>query len=478
MSKVNNFLPIVVDLDKTLIETDMLYESIVEYIRNNPIRIFSILSWITEGKGAFKRKLAEKVQPEIETIPINLPFVKFLKQKKQKGHPIYLATATDEILARKVANRFNGLFDDVMGSNGTINLKGPNKAVFLKKRFPDGFIYAGDSKADLKVWKDASGIITVNMSNKTLAKARCINEPIAIFEPKYLTFIKPFLRVLRLHQWSKNALLFVPLILGFSYLNTSDVLNAITGFILISIAASATYIINDLTDLSADRKHPNKYRRPFASGELSLLCGLISAPILITLCLILAFFLSPVFFLILFSYTCLTLSYSFYLKTIILLDTFIIGILFTLRVLMGFALTELPFSGWLVSFSTFFFLALALAKRHAEIVRFAKKKKGPIPGRGYLSSDSPVTLSLGIASSLASIVILMLYMTQEVFVQAPYDNPDLLWACPILIFLWIQRIWLYSHRGELNDDPVIFAFKDKISLLLGILTLLIIGLAL
>ena len=279
--------------------------------------------------------------------------------------------------------------------------------------------------------------------------------------------MRPWIRALRLHQWSKNVLLFAPLFLSGVFLQWEGVVRAAIGFLIFGFVASATYVINDLSDLSADRRHAVKRHRPFASGALPVVQGLIAAPLMLVVGVAAAQALSPAFALWLCIYLVTTLAYSFRLKRVPFLDVFVVGWLFTIRLLMGIALAESAPSAWLLAFSMMFFFAMALAKRHVEVSQAAPGQT--IPGRGYRAEDAPLTLALGVTSTLGSVLILLNYLIGEAFPSGLYRMPSLLWAAPVLLSLWVMRIWLLAHRGELDDDPVAFAMRDRISLGMGAL---------
>ena len=275
-------------------------------------------------------------------------------------------------------------------------------------------------------------------------------------------------RALRVHQWSKNLLIFVPLFVGHAYKNLANVFTAAEGFALLCLLASATYMLNDIADLEADRAHHVKRRRPFASGELPVAFGLTVAPVLIAAALAGAFLLSHTFAAALALYLALTLAYSFGLKQLPLVDVFVISMLFVLRIVMGTAVLALAYSPWLLTFSWAFFLSLALAKRHVEVVRAERSDADDIAGRGYRGADWPLTLAFGVGAGLTSIVIMLLYLANDAAPSGFYANPHWLYAVPALMTVWLMRLWLMSHRMELDDDPVIFALRDPASLLLGL----------
>jgi 4-hydroxybenzoate polyprenyltransferase len=285
------------------------------------------------------------------------------------------------------------------------------------------------------------------------------------------------LRALRAHQWSKNLLIFVPLFVGHGYGDPAKILATALGFVALCALASATYMVNDIADLEADRAHPTKRLRPFASGALPVAFGLAAAPIVILAALAGAYLLSPGFAAVLFAYCAVTLAYSFGLKRVPLLDVFVIGVLFTLRIVMGSEVAGLGHSPWLLAFAFAFFLSLALAKRHGEVYRAARVDVEEIAGRGYRGDDWPITLSFGIGTGLVSVVIMLLYMTNDAAPSGFYRQEAWLYAMPALVSLWLMRIWLLSHRLMLHDDPVVFALKDRVSLGLGLVVAVVFWMA-
>lgn len=286
-----------------------------------------------------------------------------------------------------------------------------------------------------------------------------------------------WLRAMRVHQWSKNILLFVPLFVGHAF-SVQAVARSGLGFVLLSLLSSATYIINDLADLEADRAHPTKRLRPFASGRLKVRHGFVAAPLMIAVALVGAYLLAPTFAAAMVAYLAVTLAYSYRLKRVALLDVFIIGVLFTLRIVMGAEILGLPHSPWLLSFALAFFLSLALGKRHAEVMAATANHAEEIAGRGYRGPDWPITLSFGIGVGLVSVVIMLLYMANDAAPSGFYHQPAWLYAIPALLTIWLMRIWLLSHRMVLHDDPVVFALRDTVSLGLGLAVAILFFLAL
>ena len=457
--------PLVVDLDGTLLKTDTLVEMVAEGLFNRPLRTLWTMRAGLRGRATLKAELTRISRLEMAGLPLRSSMMEHLEQQHALGRPLHLVSAADEQTVAKIAARL-GLFDQVHGSDGQTNLKGRHKLQRLQALFPDGFSYAGDSSADLAVWAGAHGIVLAGASPGVARRARALGKPIEAEMDVGRPALRVWRKALRLHQWAKNVLVFVPLLLS-GGLSIEKALTCLAGFFLIGVAASGTYLINDLADLASDRQHRSKRNRPLASGDLPLAQGLLAAPLMIAFALAGAAVISPAFAVALVVYVVTTLAYSLRLKRVALADVMVLAGLYTLRLVMGTVLASATFSPWLLTFSLFFFFAMSLAKRHVEVTTTDAPRELELPGRGYRPSDAPLTLSLGIATSTASVLVIVEYMMSEAFPSGVYRFPEALWAAPILLGLWICRIWLVAHRGKLDDDPVAFALRDRLSLLMG-----------
>jgi len=468
-------VPLVVDLDQTLTVTDTLYESFARLLFQDPAATMTCLFRVAHGRAAVKRFIAQRCALDVATLPYRSELVELLKHEKARGRQIHLVTAADQSIADAVAAEF-GLFDSTKGSDGQINLKGDGKLAYIRGRFGDNFIYVGDGRADIPVFQAARGVILCDI--KTTAALGASSRSVLARFDRSGSVLKDWLRAFRVHQWAKNSLIFVPLFVGHAYEDPAKIVATALGFALLCILSSATYVINDLSDLDADRAHATKRLRPFASGRLKILHGLIIAPLAIACVLIGAYVLSPRFAAALVAYLLLTSIYSFGLKRTPLLDVFAIGVLFTLRIVMGVEVAGLRHSPWLLSFALAFFLSLALAKRHGEVMRAAGIDVEEIAGRGYHGNDWPITLTFGVGSGLVSVVIMLLYMTNDAAPSGFYHSLGWLYAIPALLTIWLMRIWLLSNRMLLHDDPVVFALRDRVSLVLGVAVVCLFFLAL
>lgn len=460
-------LPLIVDLDGTLVRTDTLVESAVSVATRAPLRFAALLPGLLKGRAAFKHALADAARLDCTTLPYDTDILAFIEKRQAGGGQVWLVTAADARIAHGVADHLK-LFDGVIASDGAHNLKGPNKAAALSQRFPAGYDYIGDARADLPVWEKAGHIYVAGGSAgvERALKERGMTPERSFSPPPMRT--RDWVKALRLHQWSKNLMLFVPLMLGQAFHDPAIVARVLLGFIAFGLVASATYLFNDMNDLAADRAHPTKHYRALASGKLSLMKGAGISAAMLGAGMAGAILLSPGFALVLLSYLAVTLCYSLWLKAQPLLDVMVIGGLFTLRVQAGVELAEQPQSLWLTSFAMILFGSLALAKRHAELIRAAAEGR-TVAGRGYLASDTPLTIALGIATAAMSVLVMLFYMQFDVAEKGLYHHPHRLFFVPLVLGSWLIRIWVKAHRGALHDDPVVFALKDRASWLHGVM---------
>lgn len=465
---------VVVDLDNTLLRNDTLHEQALRMFFHKPGLLWGLARAFPAGRAAVKSYCADHIVLDPDALHVCEDVLGFLREEVAKGSYLVLCTAADARVAKGIADHL-GIFDEVIASENGVNLKGGEKARRLKERFPGGFIYAGDHASDLAVWAESSGIVLVGASDAVARRARALGKPI-VAELR-LRSVRPhplrtWARALRVHHWSKNILIFVPLVLGHSWTNWPLVAQTLAGFLLLIAITSSGYLINDLADLDADRRHSSKRHRPLASGLIPPIQAMAVVAIVVPLAFVAAFFLSPLFAAALAAYLVITCAYSFGLKRIPLLDTFIIAGLFTIRLLMGAALMAERLPVWLVTFSMFFFFSLATAKRHGEVIAAGNGGSVSLAARGYKPEDWPLTLAFGIGAGLGSLVILVLYLVDEAFRIVGYDRPEFLWFVSLTVAVWIGRIWILTQRGQMKDDPVSFALRDRPSLGLALLALI------
>lgn len=458
--------PLVVDLDGTLIRTDMLHESALRALRDNPFDTLRIPYWLSQGKAALKRHLADRTDFDPTSLPYNHELLDWLKQQQAQGRKLILCTASDRSIAIAISEHI-GVFDEVMASDGTTNLAGKHKAEALEQRFGHaGFDYAGNSRADLAVWQRARRAVVVNASADLAMQAGAHCEVERVFSSPTVGFTA-WRRVLRVHQWMKNLLLFVPLFAAHQITNPDTWLVLILAFFSFSLCASSVYIVNDLLDLESDRAHPRKCKRPFASGLVPVWMGVILAPILLLASLAMGWHVGGSFLPWLVFYFVLTCAYSWGLKRLVLVDCLTLAMLYTLRIVAGAAAASMALSFWLLAFSVFLFLSLAFVKRYAELEVQLLNGKQKTHGRGYYTSDASLVQMLGITSGYAAVLVLALYLNSDAVVQL-YRTPEFVWGTVPVMLFWISWMWMKAHRGEMHDDPLVFAVKDKASLLAGV----------
>ena len=462
---------IVTDLDGTVTLTDTLHESVLALVRNKPLFSFLLPFWLVKGIAFLKLKVAENCKLDVTTLPYNLSLIDWLKEEKASGRKIVLCTAANERVALAVSEHLK-LFDDVIASDENTNLKSVNKRKALEGRFGDkGYDYAGNSSADIEVWAGACQAIVVNSSSAVQAKAAQVAYVSRTFPSESVKF-SDWLRALRVHQWLKNLLLFVPLLAAHQLTNIQSLANPALAFISFSLCASSVYVINDLLDLESDRRHPRKRYRPFASAKLSIAIGVAIAPLLVGAGIALGLMVGTDFLVVLMLYLLINAAYSLILKRVVLVDCLTLVTLYTVRIIAGAAAASLALSFWLLAFSAFIFLSLALVKRYAELIVQAQAGKSHAHGRGYDVSDASLLQIFGVSSGYLSVLVVALYMRSE-NVAALYAQSGVIWfVLPILLF-WISWVWLKAARGEMHDDPIVFAIKDKASLLVAGLTAMV-----
>jgi 4-hydroxybenzoate polyprenyltransferase len=456
-------LPLAVDLDGTLMRGDLFTEAMLRFCAPRPWRVFKLLGWLMKGRAYAKARLAEAATADPATLPYNEELIAWLRAERQSGRSIVLATASDRSAAQAVADHV-GVFDAVHASDGATNLKSKCKAERLSEVFPGGFVYAGNDTADYAVWRAAQGAVVVNAPAHVAKHA----ESLAVIEQNFARrggTVRGLLKAMRPRQWSKNVLVFVPMLTGLGWADPNAWAAAFAAFVALSLVASAVYLVNDAADIDADRNHPKKKERPFASGQVSPFLGLALSVLL--LCAGFAVGAATNALPALVVYFIVTTLYTFWLKRYALADVFVLAGLYTLRIVLGGAATGYIASDWLLAFSCFFFLSLALVKRVAETSDEAVTAKGDgATKRGYFNHDSDVLTMMGLCAGFVSSLVLALYLQSEQ-VAARFSEPFLLWSLPVCTTYWIARIWLKTARGLMHHDPIVFALGDRQSWILA-----------
>jgi 4-hydroxybenzoate polyprenyltransferase len=465
-------LPLCVDLDGTLVATDTLWESILLLLKQNILRLFLLPIWITLGRADFKHKIAQYVTLEVANLPYREKVLLRLQQEKNSGRTIILATAAHYTIAQAVANHLQW-FDEVIASDAHTNMKGVTKRDTLIQRFGNqGYDYMGDSTADLPIFQTARQPFLVAPTPKLLKQIQCPSEQLlTVPTQSWWTLVK----AIRLHQWVKNLLIFLPLLLAHQWSDVAKWIDASLAFVAFSLAASAGYVLNDLMDLAADRAHPTKKYRPFAAGLLSIPTGLVLLVSLLGASLLLSlWWLSGYFMSLVGLYLILTISYSFYLKRKLVIDVLVLAGLYAYRILAGCVAISVTVSSWLLAFAMFIFISLAFLKRYIELLQLTDTNI--IKHRGYEITDIEMVISMGTASGYLAVLVFSLYINSEI-VSVLYHSPFFLWLiCPLLLY-WISRVWFLAKRGKLPDDPLQYALTDITSWFIAVTIIILMLLA-
>ena len=472
MKKTENPLPLCVDLDGTLVKIDTLHQALFLLLRRSFLSLFRIPGWILKGKAYFKDQVMQRVSLDAAALPFNQSFLNWLFKEHASGRPLILATASNYRTAEAVADHLD-IFTEVMASDADSNLRHNQKLAAIQTRF-DHFAYAGNDAADLPIWAAADEVILVN-PNAAARKAYAAKAD-HLFEDRR-PLLRMIIKAMRPQQWLKNVLIFTPMLLAHRFMEVSCLLNAIKAFFAFSFSASSIYILNDLFDLSADQHHPRKRKRPFAAGDLPVTTGLLMIPILIAASLSIALLLPIQFLFTLLIYYIITTLYTWSLKQTAVMDVLTLAVLYTMRILAGSVATATASSEWMVEFSVFLFLSLAIVKRVSELREMDAEEVDPSKReRGYCRDDLSLLQSFGAASGYISGFVFTMYLGSDK-VSMLYTHPQYLWLfCPLLLY-WITRIWHLAWRGKMNDDPLAFAAKDPQTYLVGAVGLITILLA-
>lgn len=451
---------LVVDLDGTLLRSDMLFESFWAACTRDWRTPFAALAALTGGRAALKRSLAMAGTPSVELLPYDADVVEYLSAWRARGGRLALVSAADAELARQVADHL-GLFDEVHGSDGTTNLKGHAKARFLAAHYGEGeYYYVGDGASDLPAWRNAAGAVTVGAPRGLRTRVERLF-PDALHLPGAGRGVGSAVQAMRPHHWLKNLLVFMPMLVG-HVLTVQAALQSLIAFVAFGLVASSVYVLNDLLDLSADRKHPRKRRRPFAAGRLNITNGTWMIPALLVAGFAMSLLLGWAFAGVMLVYYAATTAYSQWIKRWIIADIGLLATLYTLRIVAGGVATGIPLSVWLLAFSIFFFFALAAVKRQAELVDASARGLLGASGRGYSVNDLPLVAQMATASGYVSVLVMALYLNSPA-VRDQYSQPAVLWGVCLVLLYWISRTVMLAHRGEMHDDPVVFAARDPVS---------------
>lgn len=465
--------PLCVDLDGTLIKSDSLLDAFCELVRRNPAALARIPVWLLGGRARLKAEVAKRAPLDAARLPYNASVLRFLEEQARAGRPIYLTTGADASQAQRVAAHL-GLFEGVLSSSGQTNLTNAKKLSRLQTEF-DVFDYIGNSSADLVVLAGARHAMIANPTLALRLGLQLKQIPVAGEFTDRRSTLRAVLKAARVHQWAKNVLVFLPLLMSHR-LTAASVTSAVAAFFCLSFLASASYLVNDMLDIENDRLHRFKRLRPFAAGDLSVGAGLALAVLLGVASLSILPRLPGAFALWMGLYLAGSIAYSFHLRRIAIVDVLLLSGLYTLRLLAGGAATGTEISQWLAGFSSFLFLSLAMVKRFSELEHLRERGLAVTNGRGYQIADMAPIRSFGTASSYAAVVVFMLYIVRP-DVTHLYAHPNRLWLIIPLLIYWLHRVWLLAARGKLEEDPVVFAMRDGVSLGLGAAVALVAWLA-
>ena len=454
-------VPLCVDCDGTLIRTDLLHEGLLLLVKQAPMALLLLPFWLLRGKAYFKQRVAERVAFRWESLPYRQRVLELMQAARAEERPVLLATASPRAWAEGIAAHVGSVTQVVATEDGH-NLRGPAKAARLTELYgPRGFDYAGNDGHDLAVWAGARSAIVVSSSPTLVARARAVSEVQEVV-PDERAGPLAYLKMIRVHQWLKTLLVFVPMVAAHRLGSADSLLRATLAFAAFCLCASAVYVINDLLDLDADRRHVRKRNRPLAAGRIPVLHAIVAAPLLLAGAL--ALLLPPALLLVLGGYFLMTMAYSLRLKRQVIVDVLLLAALYTMRLLAGAVATAVVPSFWLLAYSMFLFLSLALVKRYSELKVTLAQSQQVAVGRGYWVADLPVLMALGVSAGMASVLVLALYINDPE-TRRLYPGTLWLWLVPTLMLYWVSRVWMKTHRDEIDDDPVVWAVRDWQSLL-------------
>lgn len=449
-------IPLAVDLDGTLIAGDLLWEGLFLLLRKNPLFLFMVPVWLMKGPAGLKQAIAARVDIDAASLPYRAELLERLRVQRGAGRRIVLATGSPRKFAEAVAAHLD-LFDEVIATDGLENLTSGRKQAALVEAFGDGgFDYAGNSRHDLKVF-DAARRALVVAPDRHAARWQAKHDCELLETPR--PSLRTVLKMLRAHQWLKNSLIVVPMVLAHNYFQPEMLVACLLAFVSFSAAASAIYIVNDFFDLALDRRHATKRDRPFASGLLSIPFGFASVAVLLVVSIATALLLPIEFALVLAGYLVATTAYSLSVKRMLLVDVLTLAGLYTMRILAGAAATRVDVSFWLLAFSIFFFLSLALVKRYVELRSSVLVPGERIAGRGYRTEDQEIIAQAGMASAFSAALVLALYIDSAA-VRELYSHPWMVWPLAPAVLYLTMRVWILARRDEMHDDPVVFIIRD------------------
>jgi 4-hydroxybenzoate polyprenyltransferase/phosphoserine phosphatase len=461
-------IPIVVDLDGTLLRSDVLLESLLAVARAQPMVLAKVPFWLVRGSAVLKRQLVTLAPIDVSTLPFDIGLLEYLREQKSAGRRIVLASGSDVQIADAVA-RHCGVFDAVFGSDGHVNLTAVRKRNRLVAEFGlKGFDYIGDNAQDLPIWAVARFAMLAGPSARLIAQAQSVASVQRVFV-RNSPALGTYSSAMRVQHWLKNLLVLVPILVGHHLYEPIFLRNAMLGALCFCFAASGTYLLNDLLDLRTDRQHPRKKLRMLASGELPIAHALCMLPCLWLAALLLAMWLPIGFSYALWVYILLMVAYSMRLKDFAIIDALVLAMGYSLRILAGGQAVRIAVSPWLLVCSSAMFFGLALLKRYAELAALRCGTGTQTRVRAYRLTDAAVVAGLGGAAGCIAVALLALYPVIEPSDHARWP----IWLVCGCVLFWIGHMWLMADRGQIHDDPVAFSLRDPVSRIFGLVTLVV-----
>lgn len=464
-------IPLCVQLDGALTPVNTTHEKLLALVKQSPRKLAGALGTLRHGMRAFWRKVAAAVNIDAETLPVRQDLVDWLREQRRQGRHVVLLAGHDVQAAEQLAESLE-VFDEVTTTELGHARGLTGRELLLERYGKGGFDFVGTDAGDPRIVEAARRVVIVGSPARSARIARTADVAETFAAPE--ASLRAWMKALRLHQWVKNALIFIPALLAHTMLHPGVIRAEVLAFIAFGLCASSVYVLNDLFDLASDRRHPRKRQRPFAAGVLSVRSGLIGAAVLLSATVATALTVNLDFLGVLAGYYVLTWSYSLRFKRVAMLDVMMLAGLYTVRIIAGAAATSVPLSFWLLAFSVFMFLSLGFVKRYAELEGIRERGGGVGAGRGYGTPDLPLIMSLGTASGYCSVVVLALYLDSTTS-QSLYHHHKPLWLiCPLMLY-WISRVWTQTTRGLMHDDPIVFALRDWVSLIvLGLLAVIVV----
>ena len=467
-------VPLLVGNEGVLVETDFVWEAFYLLLKRDPLVILMLPFWLLRGTAFTVQQITGRVAPDVEYLPYNSQLVQYLQEQHRIGRRLVLVTSLPLDYVRPISSHLE-LFDSVLSREDFLYSIDPEKTKHDRIGLAiDDYVYAGRGKEDIVFW-NTGGAVLLNPDQETLQTVTQLSRiEHVIVSPKADFF--EYIRAIRIHQWLKNMLVFVPLITAHQFGDPLLVLRAFLAFFAFGLCASGVYLFNDLLDIPVDRRHPRKCKRPFAAASISVKIGTLMIPVFTLAAFGLGFILATPFLYFLTGYLSTTIFYSMWLKKVVLVDVIALAFLYTIRILAGGAAVGIVPSFWLMSFSMFIFFSLALTKRCAELLHARSIDRDELDGRGYMVDDTNIVRNFGIVSGYMSVLVLALYINSD-DVRLLYSHPQMIWLlCPLLLY-WISRMWLITGRGRMHDDPLLFTIRDRVSQGIGVLGMFVLLLA-